>query len=53
MTHTTLLETLRLAESAMFHVLSDRGFNSQADKDAMREALTAVRSAMLAVKEAA
>ena len=39
-------DTLRDAESAMFHVLADRGFNGPADRDAMQQAHKRVRVLM-------
>jgi hypothetical protein len=41
-----MLEALRDAESAMFHVIADEGFNGPADHSAMVEALHRVREAM-------
>lgn len=46
----SVMEAMRLAESAMFHVLSDDGFNSMADREAMREALSVIRVNMTVLK---
>lgn len=47
------IEALVEAESAMFHVLADMGFNSKADIEAMQQALEKVRAIIKQTKVAA
>lgn len=47
-----MLEACVDAESAMFHVLADGGFDTPADRDAMYQALVQVRKAVEAAKAA-
>lgn len=41
-----IYKVLQGVESAMFHVLADRGFNSKADYEAMKQAHTEVQAIM-------
>lgn len=41
-----MVDALRDAESAMFHVLADDGFNTSADRDAMLLAMEGARSVL-------
>jgi hypothetical protein len=43
---TETMDALTEAESAMFHVLADKGFNSAADHEAMKNALEKARAVM-------